>query len=213
VAAEILLVFGADVSNAFVEVPLPKQRFLIQPDQEIHKWWTLHLHCPPISGGHVIPVLSAMQGRPESPQLWEKHADTILWELSLVPTMHELCLFWGFVDGKHTIFIQQVDDFAITAPDQHSADILLDMLDDQLAIHIKHQGFLDMFNSINLTQTRDYIKIDCHSFDEKAFEKYLASWMHTIPMMDNRPTPLPSDKTWLKKFNTAVGLTLTDGQK
>jgi hypothetical protein len=29
--------------------------------------------------------------------------------------------------------------------------------------------------------------------------------MHTIPIMDNRPMPLPTDQNWLKKFNAAVG--------
>jgi hypothetical protein len=54
-----------------------------------------------------------------------------------------------------------------------------------VAIPFKRQGSLDMFNGINVTQTRDFIKIDCHSFVEKAFEKYLASWMHTIPLTNN----------------------------
>ncbi len=62
-----------------------------------------------------------------------------------------------------------------------------------------------MFNGINVTQTCDYIKIDCHSFVEKACEKYLSSWMHSSPITENHPTPLPTDQTWLKKFNAAVG--------
>ncbi len=80
------------------------------------------------------------------------------------------------------------------------------MLDECLSIPIKCQGYLDMFDGINITQTRDYIKINCHSFVEKACEKYLTSCMHTIPLTDNRPTPLPPDSTWLKKFNAAIGL-------
>ncbi len=69
-----------------------------------------------------------------------------------------------------------------------------------------------MFNGINVTQTHDYIKIDCHSFVEKACEKYLSSWIHTIPITDNRPTPLLTNQTWLKKFNAAVGSTDKDNQ-
>jgi hypothetical protein len=120
----------ANVSNTFAEVPPPKQGFFIRPDCAFHKWWTLHLHRPPIPEGHVILVLSAMQSHPKYPQLWEKHADNILWELDLVPNMYEPCLYLGFVDGKRTIFMRQVDDFAIAARDQRTADILLDMLDD-----------------------------------------------------------------------------------
>ncbi len=77
-AAENLLVFGSDVCNAFAEAPPPKQGFYIRPDRAFRDWWEHHKGRPPIPEGHVIPVLSAMQGHPKSPQLWEKHADTIL---------------------------------------------------------------------------------------------------------------------------------------
>ncbi len=68
-AAENLLIFGADVSNAFAEATLPLQGFFIWPDRAFHDWLTIHLKRPPIPDGHVIPVLSAMQGYPESPRL------------------------------------------------------------------------------------------------------------------------------------------------
>jgi hypothetical protein len=74
-AAENLLIFGVDVSNAFAEPPPPKQGFYIRPDKAFHDWWVNHKKCPPIPPGAVIPILLAMQGHPESPWLWEKHAD------------------------------------------------------------------------------------------------------------------------------------------
>jgi hypothetical protein len=74
-AAENLLIFGADVSNAFAEAPPPKQGFYIRPDKVFHEWWVNHKKRPPIPPGAVIPILSAMQGHPESLRLWEKHAD------------------------------------------------------------------------------------------------------------------------------------------
>jgi hypothetical protein len=77
-AVENLIVYGAGVSNAFAEAPLPKQGFFIWPDNAFLAWWTEYLKRPPIPKGHVIPILSAMQGHPESPWLWEKHADAIL---------------------------------------------------------------------------------------------------------------------------------------
>jgi hypothetical protein len=77
-AAENLLVYGADVSNTFAEAPPPKQGFYIHPDCAFREWWTIHKQHPPIPDGAVIPILSAMQGHPESPRLWEKHTDAIL---------------------------------------------------------------------------------------------------------------------------------------
>ncbi len=190
-AGENLLVFGADVSNAFAEASPPKQGFYVRPNKAFHEWWVQHKCRPPIPPGYVIPALLAMQGHPESPRLWEKHADAILRKLGLTPTTHEPCLYSGNVAGKRVIFKRQVDDFAIAAPDEKTADILLDLIDDQLSIPIKRQGLLDMFNGINVTQTQDYIKIDCHTYIDKFCEKYTNSWLHKVPMTENRPTPSP----------------------
>jgi hypothetical protein len=66
-AAENLLVFGADVSNAFAKAPPPKQGFYICPDKAFNEWWVKRRKQTPIPSGHIIPVLSAMQGHPESP--------------------------------------------------------------------------------------------------------------------------------------------------
>ncbi len=98
-----------------------------------------------------------MQGHPELPQLWEKHANAILRELGLTPTVHEPCLYSGIITGNHVIFKRQVDDFAIATPDKKTADILLDLLDDQLSIPLKRQGLLDIFNGVDVVQTQDYI--------------------------------------------------------
>jgi hypothetical protein len=94
-----------------------------------------------------------MQGHPESPRLWEKHVDSILRELGLTLTVHEPCLYSGTINGICIIFMRQVDDFAIAAPDPRTADILLDMLDENLSMPVKRQGLLNMYNGIDVTQT------------------------------------------------------------
>jgi hypothetical protein len=134
-----------------------------------------------------------MQGHPESPRLWEKHADAILRDIELVPTVHEPCLYSGTVNGKQVIFKRQVDDFAIAAPDEQTANILLDLIDDELSIPIKRQGYLDMYNGIDVMQTKDYIKISCKTFINKICDKYLNSWMRNFTSTKDRPTPLPTD--------------------
>jgi hypothetical protein len=98
-----------------------------------------------------------------------------------------------------------VDDFAIAAPDERTANILLDKIDDELFIPMKCQGYLDMYNGIGVAQTRDYIKVSCTTFINKICEKYQISWMQNFTSTDDRPTPLPTDPTWYKKFNAAVG--------
>jgi hypothetical protein len=99
----------------------------------------------------------------------------------------------------------QVDAFAIGALNQCTADILMDMLDKKLTMPIKRQGLLDMFNGIDVVQTKHYIKIDCHTYINKFCSKYLDTWLDKVPLTENHPTPLPSNPTWLKQFNAASG--------
>jgi hypothetical protein len=148
-----------------------------------------------------------MQGHPEAPWLWKKHKDAILCGLGLTPMVHEPCLYSGTIEGNWIVFKIQVDNFAIAAPDECTANILLDMIDDKLSIPLKRQGLLDMFNGINVTQTKYYININCHTYIDKFCKKYQATWLNKVPVNKNRPTPLPTDTTWIKKFNAAIGST------
>ncbi len=68
--------------------------------------------------------------------------------------------------------MRQVDDFAIAAPDEQSSEILMDLIDDKLTIPIKRQGYLDMYNGIDVLQTRHYIKLSVTTFIDKVFEPY-----------------------------------------
>ena len=54
------------------------------PDRAFKEWWVQHKKRPPIQPREVIPILSAMQGHPESPRLWEKHAEAILRDVALL---------------------------------------------------------------------------------------------------------------------------------
>jgi hypothetical protein len=162
------------------------------------KWWENHKGCPPIPPGHVISVLSAMQGHPESPWLWEKHANTILHKLCLTPIVHEPCLYSSVIASQRIIFECQVNDFAIAALDQRTANILLDMLNEKLTMPIKRQGLLDMFNGIDVIQMHHYIKINCNTYITKFCAKYPNMWLNKLHITDNHPPPFPTNSTWLK---------------
>ncbi len=66
-----------------------------------------------------------------------------------------------------------------------------------------------MFIGINIVQTKYYIKIDCHTYIDKFCEKYLETWLCKLHIADDRLTPLPTDRDWIKAFNAATGLTDT----
>eukprot|EP00804_Cyclotella_cryptica_P018023 CCRYP_008311-RA/>CCRYP_008311-RA protein AED:0.31 eAED:0.31 QI:0/0/0/1/1/1/2/0/220 len=168
-AAENLLIFGADVCNAFSEAPAPKQGFYIQPDRAFSEWW-IHQGREPIPDGYVIPVLRAMQGHPNRRDC-----------------------------GK------SVDDFEFAAPSIELAHMFYDALDDHLSMPIKRQGLVSLFNGIDVQQTRTYIKISAETYIEKMGAKYLELWHKEIPLMAERPLPIPTHETFMKTFHQAVG--------
>jgi hypothetical protein len=85
------------------------------------------------------------------------------------------------------------------------ANILFNMIDDELQIPMKCQGYLDMYNGVDVMQTKNYIKTSCKSFIEKIFKKKIISWMQNFTSTKDRPTPLPTDPMWFKQFNAAIG--------
>ena len=141
-----------------------------------------------------------MQGHPESPRLWEKHANAILREIGLTPTVHEPCLYSGIIIDNCVLLKRQVDEFSIAAPDAKTADIHLDLIDDKLKIPVKRQGYLDMYNGIDVHQTRHNIKISVASFIDKVFVKHLKTWMKSAYPNPARSTPFPSDANWQKNL-------------
>ncbi len=146
-----------------------------------------------------------MQGHMKSPRLWEKQADKILCKIGLTLTIHEPCLNLGEFTCKCVLFLQQVDYFTITTPHRHTANLVMDLVDDRLTIPIKQQGYLDKYNGVDIIQTRDYIKINISSFVEKVFQHRIATWMKMYYPTPKRSTLLPMDASWLNKFESAVG--------
>jgi len=204
-AAENMLVYGADVSNAFAEAPPPKQGFFIYPDRAFNDWWVNKKGKPPIPDGHVIPILGAMQGHPESPRLWEKHIDRILRDIGLTPTIHEPCIYSGLILGERVLFMRQVDDFAISASAQRIANHVLDLIDDKLTIPMKRQGLVTLYNGLDIIQTRDYIKVSCETYIDRISNIHLDhGWMKSY-LISDRPTPLPTTPQFMKALQTDEG--------
>ena len=134
--AENLLIFGADVCNAFSKAHVRKQGFYLQPDHAFCEWW-IHQGNPPIPDGFVIPVMRAMQGHPESPRLWEKWCNNMIKQHKFKPTTHKLCLYTGIWQGGKCYFKQQVDDFDFATPSIELATSFYNAIDDHLSMPIK----------------------------------------------------------------------------
>ncbi len=105
--------------------------------------------------------------------------------------IHRPCLYSSTFNGNHILFMHEVDDFAVAAPNAKTSDMLMDLKDEKISIPIKRQSYLDMCNGVNIYQTRHYIKVDVKTFIKKVFNRHIATWMKTSYPMPNRSTPLP----------------------
>ena len=122
------VIIAADATKAFGETDGPEQQYYIEPDSDFHNWWKKQLHKPPIPHGYVIPVMKNMQGHPEAPRLWSRHIDCVIQKYDMHPTRHEPCLYYGICNGFPITLPCQVDDFSVAAPDEQTANILLDQI-------------------------------------------------------------------------------------
>jgi hypothetical protein len=200
-----MLVYGADVSNAFAKAPAPKQGFFIYPDWAFKDWWVNKKGKPPITNGHVILVLGAMQGHPKSPRLWKKHINRILRDIGLTPTIHKPCIYLRIILGERVLFMRQVNDFAISAPSQCIANHHLDLIDDKLLIPMKRQGLVTLYNGLDILQTRDYIKVLCKMYINQISNIHLdQGWMKSY-LISDQPTPLPTTPLFMKALQTKEG--------
>jgi hypothetical protein len=202
---ENLLIYGANVSNAFTKAPPPKQGCYIRLDKTFLEWWASKTDGrKPIPPGYVIPVMSAMQGHPESPRLWEWLLDRLLLDMGFTPTIHEPCLYSGLIDGQEVLFMWQVNDFAVAAPTEQNANRVFNMLNNRLMFPMKCMGLISLFNGLDIAQTADFVKISCSTYLDKVLQKHLSMWLsdHDLPSW---PTPLPTTKTFLTSFLNTNG--------
>jgi hypothetical protein len=100
--------------------------------------------------------------------------------------------------------MHQVDNFAVTAPDEHAANILYNMIDDLLTFPMKRMGLINLFNGLDIEQTRDYVEISCSTYIGKIMAKHLSNWLSTHDIL-NQPTPLLTKKSFLSSFLNAIG--------
>jgi len=196
-----MIVTGADVSNAFAEAPAPDEPLYILPDDVFRDWWLNHKGREPIPAGWVCRVNYALQGHPEAPRLWERHIDQILIKIGLKPTTHEPCLYSAIIQGEYILFLRQVDDFALATSNPESAKTLISKIDGHMGINIKHLGLLNLFNGMDILQTKYYIKIYCATYLAKIRNNH--NWsppMHS----SSQPLPYPVDNAYTKELDTAI---------
>jgi hypothetical protein len=212
VAKMNLAAYGADCSKAFAEAPLPQHPLFMRIDHAYHDWWVNHLGKPPIPQNKmVVRVQNAIQGHPESPRLWEKMIDRILRDIGLQPTKHEPCLYKGTYRDKYTMFMRQVDDFAIATDCNETATALINDINEHLWLPIHILGEVTRYNGVDIEQTRHYVKIHCNKYITKLTQSY--PWLEHEQKPSHMPLPFPSDAAFLSKLIHHDHSDLTDTER
>lgn len=176
-------------------------------DEAFRDWWENHLNKPPIPPEYtVVRVNNAIQGHPESPRLWERLIDGILKDIGLKPTRHEPCLYHGHFNGKYTLFMRQVDDFAIATDLESTASRLIADINQHLRLPIHILGTVKRYNGMDILQTKHYVKISCEKYITKMAKEY--PWIEKAPKK-NLPLPFTSDTKYIQKLIHSPTIELT----
>jgi hypothetical protein len=123
-------------------------------------------------------------------------------------TIYEPCLYSGLIDGQQVLFMHQVDNFAVAAPDERTANILFDMIDNRLTFPMKQMGLINLFNGLNIERTRDYIKISCSTYIDKIMAKHLSP-IGSPPMTSQTAQNLYPPKSHFSALFSMLLATLT----
>lgn len=97
-------------------------------------------------------------------------------------------------------------DFAIATEHEETAHHFFDLLDDELTMPMNRLGLITLFNGVDITQSRYYVKISCETYLDKISKHHLENWMHELKMVTtSRPLPIPVTESFMKAFNSAIG--------
>ena len=156
-----------------------------------------------MSPQHVLPVKHALQGHLESTRLWSQHIHSIfIKEFGFSSCPHEPCLYTGNYKNNKILFLQQVDDFAISSKNTSTINNFLEELDKHLKSPLKRLDKLTNFNGIELDQTQNYIKVYCSRYMNKILEGH--GWLHNSH--SSTRTPMTSDPETIQQLAHSSGL-------
>ena len=183
-----LTALSADATNAYANSPPPTVPTFVRIDDAYADWYKERFGVD-LDRRMVLPVLHALQGHPEAGALWEKHINQILTKLGFKSTTHEKNIYSGHIDGALVLICRQVDDLAIASADPSVAQSVIDRLADQVAL--TSDGILTSFNGIDVSQTRNYVRISCASYIRRMLESHGWSQGHPNEGHHQKLEPMP----------------------
>ena len=102
-------------------------------------------------------------------------------------------------NGVETFILRQVDDIAVAAHSESVASRIIADIGSFMKSPIKSEGLITLFNGLNVTQTKDYIKISPESYLQRVMKRH--NWMKNFPTT-NQPQAMKSDPDYLKDLDS-----------
>ena len=99
------------------------------------------------------------------------------------------------MDGKEIFILRQVDDIAVAAPSTEMANAVITAIGKYMKSPIKMEGIVDLFNGLNIDQTRDYIKVTPRSYMTRVVKRH-NNWMEAFSQR-NEPLPICTESKGL----------------
>ena len=135
--------------------------------------WYENKFGKPVDRRLVLPVQHALQGHPESGQLWEEHINTMLADktLNFQNTTHDKCIYYTMFEGHAILMLRQVvDDFLISCKLETVAKKIYDHIGHKLQLGgekvppFKYLGPANDYNGVDINQTKQHIEIACPGY-------------------------------------------------
>ena len=204
-------IYFGDVDNACQQSPPPSIDCFLEIDDTIEDWHQHRFGITLDRKNQVIPLFRALQGHPEAGVLWERMANDILInKMGFANAAHEKNLCQGFVDGQPVLVCRQVDDFAIGTESESAAKEFFRIL--RLHVETEHSamgqeipdvGIFERCNGIDVTQTRDYVKIGCESYIDRLLQTH--GWDSPTAKSKDPTNPVPLNTGTANALMTVEG--------
>ena len=168
-----------DVENAYQQSPPPSVDCYLEIDDTIEDWYLHRFKIKLNRLKEVIPLFKALQGHPEAGALWERMiSDIMINKLGFTTTTHERNIYSGTIDGHEILVCRQVDDFAAGSSSKEGGQLFIDTIRKYVAAEFAgmgietKQGVYQLFNGIDINQTKGYIKIGCESYIDRVLKTH-----------------------------------------
>jgi Reverse transcriptase (RNA-dependent DNA polymerase). len=158
-------IYDLDAVNAYAQGGRPYDDCYLIVDDAFREWYKIHLGVT-IPPGHVVPILTPWQGHPDAGEVWQTKVNSVLQRFEFKSTTHEPCLYRGKYKGHDILLCRQVDDMLIAGANRNVLRSFAEEIGKHLHVKIG-DGPSVHYNGLDITQTREGIKIHCSTYIKK----------------------------------------------